>query len=282
LNNCLLRMQQPVSATLSNPISGAGSLAQSGSDTLTLAGSNTFTGGIVITSGTLQIGPGGTLGSGNVTNNSALIFNNSVSNAVDSVISGTGVLTISSGTVALNANNTYTGPTAVNTGGTLLVNNFLGTSLVNVANGARLGGNGAIHGPITINSGGILVPGNSVGTLTLGSNLTMNAGSIVNFDLGASSDRVVVGNNLSLNCTLNLTNSGGLGSGTFTLFTYGGNLLASAITLGSVPSGKLYQIDTSTLGQVKLIVGTIATNVPSFPGAYGFGSSATGGRAGSI
>ena len=120
------------------------------------------------------------------------------------------------------------------------------------------------------------MPGNLVGTLTIGSNLTMNSGSIMNFDLGTSNDRVVVSNNLSLTCTLNVTNSGALNSGTYTLFTYGGNLLASSITLGSLPSGKLYALDTTTPGQVNLIVGTIATNVPAFPGAYGFGSGGNG------
>ena len=281
LNNGLLRLQQPASATLSNAMSGAGSLIQSGTATLTLAGSNSFTGGVTINSGTLQIGPGGTIGAGNVTNNFALAFSNSATNTVSGIISGNGTLTVSSGTVVLDGNNTYTGATSVN-GGTLLVNNAIGTGLVTVASGARLGGNGTVRGSATINSGGILMPGNPVGTLTIGSNLTMNAGSVMNFDLGTSSDRVIVSNNLSLTCTLNVTNSGTLGSGTFTLFTYGGNLLASSITLGSVPSGKLYALDTSTPGQVNLIVGTIATNIPSFPGAYGFGSSATGGRGGTI
>jgi autotransporter-associated beta strand protein len=282
LNNGVLRLQLPVSATLSNAISGTGSLVHAGSATLTLAGSNSFTGGITIASNTLQIGPGGTLGAGSVTNNSALIFNNGISNAVNSVISGSGIINVVSGTVALNANNTYSGPTSVSSSGTLFVNNTIGTGIVTLANGARLGGTGTVRGNTTITSGGILMPGNPIGTLTFGSNLTMNAGSVLNFDLGASSDRVVVSNNLSLNCTLNVTNSGGLSSGTFTLFTYGGNLLAGSITLGSVPSGKLYQIDTSRPGQVNLIVGTIATNIPSFPGAYGFGSGATGGRAGTI
>ena len=55
---------------------------QAGTATLTLAGSNSFTGGVAINSGTLQIGTGGTIGAGNVTNNAALIFNNSASNAV--------------------------------------------------------------------------------------------------------------------------------------------------------------------------------------------------------
>ncbi len=282
VNNGTLLMQQPVNGTLSNPISGSGALVQAGTATLSLAGSNSFTGGITINSGTLQIGTGGTIGAGNVTDNASLVFNNPATNAFRNVISGTGTLTVLGGaTVDLDADNTYAGSTFVNSG-TLLVKASIATGPVTVASGSRLGGNGTIAGSVTINSGGILIPGSLVGTLTIGSNLTMNSGSVMNFDLGTSNDRVVVSNNLSLTCTLNVTNSGALNSGTYTLFTYGGNLLASSITLGSLPSGKLYALDTSTSGQVNLIVGTIATNVPAFPGAYGFASGATGGRGGTI
>ncbi len=283
VDNGILFLQQPINSTLSNTITGTGSLVQSGAATLTLAGSNSFTGGIAINSGTLQIGPGGTIGAGNVTNNSALVFSNSANNTVGGVISGTGTVTVLGGaSVSLNSSNTYSGPTFVNNGA-LLVNNTLGTGLVTVASGARLGGVGNIRGSVLINSGGILTPGNPTGTLTISSNLTLNAGSVINFEIGVSTgDRVVVSNDLSLTCTLNITNSGGFGSGTYTLFRYGGNLLASSITFGSLPPGKLYALDTSTPGQVNLIIGTIATNIPAFPGAYGFGSGATGGRGGAI
>jgi autotransporter-associated beta strand protein len=278
LDNGRLLMQQPVSATLGNAINGTGSLVQAGTATLTLTGSNAFTGGVTISSGVLQVGTGGTIGTGGVTNNAGLTFNNSASNTVNNVISGSGSLTVlGGGTVALNGADSYGGSTTVSSG-TLLVNNTIGAGAVTVANGGRLGGGGKIGGAVTVNSGGILMPGNLVGTLIVASNLTLNAGSIMNFDLGTVSDRVVVSNNLSLTCTLNVTNSGGLGSGTNTLFTYGGNLLASSITLGSLPAGKLYAIDVSTPGQVNLIVGTIATNVVAFPGALGFGSIVTGGR----
>lgn len=282
INNGVLLMEQPNNNTLSNPISGTGSLVQSGTGTLTLASGNTFSGGVAINSGILQIGTGGTVGAGSVTNNAGLIFNNSASNLVNNIISGSGNLTIlGGGTVTLTAKNTYSGTTTV-TSGTLLVNNAIGAGNVTVANGGRLGGNGTIGGSVTINSSGVLMPGSSVGTLAVAGSLTMNSGSVMNFDLGTSNDRVAVSNDLSLTCTLNITNVGTLGSGTYTLFTYGGNLLASTITLGSTPSGKLYAIDTTTPGQVNIIVGTIATNVPAFPGALGFGAAATGGRGGTI
>jgi autotransporter-associated beta strand protein len=280
LDNGTLLLRQPVNSTLSNAIAGTGSLIQSGTATLTLAGSNTFTGGVSINSGSLQIGPGGTVGTGNVTNNTALVFSNSANNTVSGVISGAGTLTVlGGGRVSLNGDNSYSGATFVNIG-TLHVNNSIGAGPVTVSSGGHLGGTGTIRGSVTITSGGILSP--DLGGLAIGGNLTMNAGSVMNFLIGQTAgDRVAVSNDLSLTGTLNITNIG-FGSGTYTLFTYGGNLLASSITFGSLPPGKLYALDTTTPGRVDLIIGTIATNILAFPGAYGFGSGATGGRGGSI
>ena len=278
VDNGQLLMQLPDNGALTNAISGTGSLVQSGTATLTLNGSNTFSGGITINSGTVQIGNGGTPGTGNVTDNSALVFNNSGNNTVNSSISGSGTVTLSgSGTVTFTALNTYGGNTAVSAG-TLLVNGTNGAGLVTVNSGGKLGGKGTIGGAVVINSGGILSPGSSVGALAVAGNLTASSGAILNFDLGTNSDRVDVAGNLTLSGTLNVTDAGGLGNSTYTLFTYGGNLVLSGVTLGTTPSGKLYQLDTSTPGQVNLIVGVIATNVPAFPGALGFGSIVTGGR----
>ncbi len=277
-DNGILKMQQPSSSTLSNAISGTGILIQSGAATLTLAASNTFSGGTLISAGTLQIGNGSTLGNGKVTNNSALAFNSSANSTVSAVISGSGSLALlGAGTVTLTAANTYSGATTISAG-TLLLNGTNGTGAVTVNSGGTLGGKGKIGGSVTLNSGGILSPGSTVGTLTVVSNLTANAGTVLNFAIGTTSDKVVVSGNLNLSGTLNLTDSGGLGNGTYTLFTYGGSLVLNTVTFGTTPSGKLYELDTTTPGQVNLIVGVIATNVPAFPGALGFGSIVTGGR----
>jgi len=277
-----LLMMQPDNNTLGNAISGDGSLIQAGTATLILTGNNSFTGGLAINLGTLQIGSGGTPGNGNITNNAAMVFNSSGNNTVVGSISGPGTLALSgSGTVTLAALNSYSGNTTVGAG-TLLVTGTNGPSAVAVNSGGKLGGSGTIGAAVTVNSGGTLAPGNLVGTLTITSNLTVNPGAILSFDLGTNSDRVAVTGNLNLSGTLNLNNAGGLGNGTYTLFTYGGSLTLSGLTLGTVPSGKLYQIDTTTPGQVNVIVGVIATNVPAFPGALGFGAIATGGRGGPV
>ena len=108
------------SIVLSNTISGSGSLTQAGAGTLTLVGTNTYSGPTLITSGTLQVGDGGTLGTlgtGAVSNDSALVFNRSDSVVVSNTISGGGSLTqAGAGTLILVADNTYTGLTVISSG----------------------------------------------------------------------------------------------------------------------------------------------------------------------
>jgi autotransporter-associated beta strand protein len=169
---------------------------------------------------------------------------------------------VGTGTFTLTGANTHTGATAVN-GGTLLANNTsgsaTGTNSVTVNSGGTLGGKGFIFGPVIVNAGGALAPGsNAVGTLTLRSNLTLNAGAILNFELGAiaASDKIVVNNNLVLGGTLNVTNVTGFGAGTYTLITYGGALSGTPPAIGSKPSGYGCTVNANTAGQVRLIVQT--------------------------
>ncbi len=65
------------SATYSGALQGAGSLTKIGSGLLVLAGANSYSGATTIGAGTLQVGnggPSGTLGSGAVIDDSALVF----------------------------------------------------------------------------------------------------------------------------------------------------------------------------------------------------------------
>jgi rhamnogalacturonan endolyase len=262
VDNGQLVIQQPGDSTLINVVSGTGSLAQAGSGALTLAASNIYTGKTIISAGVLQIGNGGTIGSGDVADGTALIFNNSSSNLVSGAVSGAGSLTVlGGGTVNLTGSNTYSGGTSVSNA-TLQVNNTQGSGTgsggVTVLSTGTLAGSGTVGGPVAIRSGGVFAPGNSTGTLTINGDFTADNGASLNFALGTISDEAVVSGNLMLNGTLNIANAGGLGNGTYTLFTYGGSL-SGAPVLGTTPSlGKTYSINTNTPGLVSLIVTNIS------------------------
>ncbi|MBX9847580.1 MAG: autotransporter domain-containing protein [Xanthobacteraceae bacterium] len=107
--------------TYSGVISGNGTVEQRGpaNTTLTFTGNNTYAGLTTISSGTLQIGNGGTTGAiaGDVLNNSQIAFNRSDNISYNGVISGSGSLSKQgAGILTLGNVNTYTGGTSVGPG----------------------------------------------------------------------------------------------------------------------------------------------------------------------
>lgn len=189
---------------------------------------------------------GGTVTNGTLNASSSFLGN---SGSVSAQLAGTGYLDKTTiGTLILSGANTYTNVTNI-TAGTLLVNGSLANTTTTVFSGATLGGTGSIGGPTTIQAGGILAPGDSVGTLTFTNGLTLNSGAVLNFDLGTTSDLLVVNGGVlagpsSGNVTLNLTDAGGLTAATYDLFTFTGATLsgfdASDFTLGTAPTGWNY------------------------------------------
>ncbi|MES2129693.1 MAG: autotransporter-associated beta strand repeat-containing protein [Pseudomonadota bacterium] len=92
-------------------------LTKTGAGTLTLTGNNTFN--VLVGSGTLSIGNGGTTGSltGNVVNADNLTFNRSDASVYAGALSGFGqVNKLGQGLLTLSGNNSYTGTTVLGAG----------------------------------------------------------------------------------------------------------------------------------------------------------------------
>jgi autotransporter-associated beta strand protein len=175
-----------------------------------------------------------------------------VTSSAPGILSGTisgafGITKAGSGALTLKGANTYTGTTTVSAG-RLAVNNITGSGTgsgnVSVTGSGVLGGTGSIAGGVTIDSGGKLAPGNSIGTITVGA-LTLNTGSVLDYEVGApnSSDTTIVttpSTGLTLNSgTINITDAGGLGIGTYTLIDYDTAFVGSLsnLALGTTPGG---------------------------------------------
>ncbi|EHD1974252.1 autotransporter outer membrane beta-barrel domain-containing protein, partial [Salmonella enterica subsp. enterica serovar Havana] len=124
-NNATLEMN--TGGDFINNIGGTGRVEKSGDDTLTLSGSNTYTGGTLISDGTLVASNVEALGTGDVTNNATLELN--TGGTFDNAISGSGQVVKSGDDVlTLSGANSYSGGTLISDG-TLVASNVeaLGT-----------------------------------------------------------------------------------------------------------------------------------------------------------
>ncbi len=159
---------------------GNGSVVKNGGGTLILTGTSKYTGGTTVNAGTLQ----GTTNSlqGNIVNNAAVIFDQTITGIYAGNMTGTGSLTKNgTGKVTLTGTSTIGGGTTINAGG-FAVNGSL-TSNVTL-NGGILSGAGNITGDITQN-GGEIAPGNSIGTITINGNYTVRSG-ILEFEINSN------------------------------------------------------------------------------------------------
>jgi autotransporter-associated beta strand protein len=195
------------------------------------------------------------------------------------------------GTLTLTAANTFTGPTRVNAG-TLAINGSLAAGVaVTVNSGGTLGGTGTCAGTVTVASGGTLAPGNSIGTLTVSSNVFLQAGSTTFMEINrgpALTNDVLrcTGGTINLGGALIVTNIGpALQSGdAFTLFngTLTGTISVSPASLPLLAPGLGW--DSSSLNSLGRIRVTGTTAPPSITGvsvAGGFFTiTGSGGQAG--
>ncbi|EED9682221.1 AIDA autotransporter-like protein ShdA, partial [Salmonella enterica subsp. enterica] len=122
--------------TFDNAISGSGQVDKSGDKMLTLSGANSYSGGTLISDGTLVASNVEALGTGDVTNDAVLELN--TGGDFDNAISGSGQVVKSGGdTLTLSGSNTYTGGTLIS-GGTLVASNVEALGSGDVTNDAVL------------------------------------------------------------------------------------------------------------------------------------------------
>ncbi|ELD3826985.1 autotransporter-associated beta strand repeat-containing protein [Salmonella enterica] len=133
-NNAVLELN--TGGTFDNAISGSGQVVKSGDDVLTLSGANSYSGGTLISDGTLVASNVEALGTGDITDNAVLELN--TGGDFDNAISGSGQV-VKSGdeTLTLSGSNTYTGGTLIS-GGTLVASNVEALGSGDVTNDAVL------------------------------------------------------------------------------------------------------------------------------------------------
>ncbi|MBC8039298.1 MAG: autotransporter-associated beta strand repeat-containing protein [Opitutaceae bacterium] len=189
-------------------------------------------------------------------------------------------------TVTFSGTNTYTGATTINAGTLVLAatGSIANSTTINVASGATfnvsavdhftlasgqtLSGSGSIVGQLTVGSGAHLAPGNSPGTITFTGGLTLEADAILDFQLGTTSDLILVSGGTLTGpsdgtITVNLSNSGGFTAGTYTLIDATGATLtsigATSLDLGTTIAG--YDFAFTQSGNLFQLVAT-ASAVP--------------------
>ncbi|HAC6646582.1 autotransporter-associated beta strand repeat-containing protein [Salmonella enterica] len=228
-----------------NAISGSGQVVKSGDDVLTLSGVNSYSGGTLISDGTLVASNVEALGTGDVTDNATLELN--TGGTFDNAISGSGQVEKSGdGTLTLSGSNTYTGGTLIS-GGTLVASNVEALGTGDVTDNATLELN--TGGDFTNNIGGTgRVEKSGDGTLTLSGSNTYTGGTLISSGTLVANDVNALGTgDVTDNATLKLNTGGDFtnniggtgrveksGDGTLTLSgsnTYTGGTLISDGTL---------------------------------------------------
>ncbi|MFP5938133.1 autotransporter-associated beta strand repeat-containing protein, partial [Salmonella sp. 741265054_HSA] len=192
--------------TFDNAISGSGQVVKSGDETLTLSGANSYTGGTLISSGTLVANNVEALGSGDVTDNATLELN--TGGDFDNAISGSGKVEKSGDdALTLSGANTYTGGTLISDG-TLVASNVEALGSGDVTNDAVLELNtGGTFDNVISGSGQVVKSGD--GTLTLSGSNTYTGGTTINDGtLIATSVDALGSGDVTDNATLEL-NTGG-------------------------------------------------------------------------
>ncbi|WP_238149677.1 autotransporter-associated beta strand repeat-containing protein [Dyella jiangningensis] len=275
-NNALLQFDQTVDGTYGGSMSGTGALVKAGAGALVLSGANSYTGGTTVRAGTLQ---GDTTSLvGDITNDAALVFDQSADGSFGGDVSGNGsVSKLGTGTVTLTGVNSYTGGTIVAAGalqGTttslqgIITDNaslVFNQSTDGVFTGA-ISGSGALTktgaGKVTLSGANTYAGGTTISAGILQGDTASLQGAITNnaelvFDqLGAGTFSGVISGSGSVTKqgvgTVALT-----GANTYT----GGTTVAAGALVGSTASLQGNIVDNASLVFDQAAAGTYAGNL---------------------
>ncbi len=205
-NNATLELN--TGGDFTNNISGSGQVVKSGDDALTLSGANSYTGGTLISSGTLVATNVDALGSGDVTDNATLELN--TGGTFDNAISGSGQV-VKSGdeTLTLSGSNTYTGGTLISDG-TLVASNVEALGSGDIDNYASLQLNASgqfVTANLTTHDNATTAIG--AGSALRANTLTQEANSTLAVHLiDSNSGAIVTADHANLGGTLDITGIG--------------------------------------------------------------------------
>jgi autotransporter-associated beta strand protein len=219
--------------TLSGAVGGAFSLTKIGAATLTLSGNNNYSGGTVISAGSVLAGNNNAFGTGAITINGGglgstggirTLANNLIAGS-DFFIGGGGSGTIFSGgldlggvtrTLTFSNNGTFNG---------VISNGGLTISAAGLTQDITLGAANTYTGPTTINGGDVILSGAGALSSSSAVNITASAGS-ARFDIsGITADSTAIGSLAaasSADATVNLGGKTLIAGGDNTSTTFGG------------------------------------------------------------
>ena len=234
-----IRVDPGAEVDIGAEIAGTDGLLKADAGTLILSGTNSYTGGTVISEGTLQLGNGGSSGSivGSIVNNGFLDFVRSDTLSLGGIISGSGTVTqVGTGTTILTATNTYAGGTVIS-GGTLQLGNGGATGSVVgdvTDNGALVFDRSGVQSFTGVISGSGTVTQAGPGTTLLTGANTYTGGTLIN----AGILEVAADGNLG-------AAAGGLNFNGGTLQTTASFATARNAALG--PAGGAFQVGANTI-----------------------------------
>jgi autotransporter-associated beta strand protein len=264
-----------IAGVISNSAANSAGLNKTGAGTLVLAADNTYTGTTFASSGTLQIGNGGTTGSvaGSILDNATVVFNRSNDVVFGGAITGAGTL-VKNGPAKLTlaANNSFSGTTTVNSGILEIGNGgTVGSIAGNIADNATLAfnrtddvayaGNIAGVGNVVKKGVGTLV---LTGTSTYGGGTTIDAGTLQvggNGTTGSIAGNVVNNATLAFNRTDDVAFAGAVqGTGSLVKNTANTLTLTAANTYAGGTTINAGTLQIGNGGNAGSIVGNVANN----------------------